>query len=244
MNLTFNSFKTLAQNTSLPDHERIGFPAIYRAGYEDIILEDIETKVPALGMRDKTIVDIGCGCGLLTQKMLSLCHDRNHTVVLIDSEEVLSALPDGSNIKKVPGRFPKNSSMLQDYIGIADGVIIYSVLQHVILEDSVFSFIDHACQFLVTGGCLLLGDIPNITKARRYFTTEEGIAKHRENHNDHTSLPFISAHGTLETGKFDDSIILGILGRYRAAGYESHLLPQPSSLPLSNRREDITIVKR
>ena len=32
--------------------------------------------------------------------------------------------------------------------------------------------------------------------------------------------------------------------RYRAAGYETYLLPQNKNLPMANRREDIIIERR
>jgi len=48
---------------------------------------------------------------------------------------------------------------------------------------------------------------------------------------------------SVETGKIDDSVLIGIILRARAAGYDAYLLPQPSDLPMANRREDILIKK-
>ena len=45
-------------------------------------------------------------------------------------------------------------------------------------------------------------------------------------------------------GKIDDGVLFSILHRYRNSGFETYLLPQGEGLPLSNRREDILIVRR
>jgi hypothetical protein len=47
----------------------------------------------------------------------------------------------------------------------------------------------------------------------------------------------------LRPGTFDDGVLLGLLLRYRQAGFESYLVPQGRSLPMQNRREDLLIVR-
>jgi hypothetical protein len=46
-----------------------------------------------------------------------------------------------------------------------------------------------------------------------------------------------------EPGKLDDAVVLGIVARCRAAGFDAYLMPQPPVLPMANRREDILIVR-
>ena len=41
----------------------------------------------------------------------------------------------------------------------------------------------------------------------------------------------------------DDSIVFSIVQRARLAGFDAYVLPQSPSLPMSNRREDIFIVR-
>jgi hypothetical protein len=48
---------------------------------------------------------------------------------------------------------------------------------------------------------------------------------------------------SVEVGKIDDSVLLGLILRARGAGYEGYLVPQPDNLPMANRREDILIRK-
>jgi hypothetical protein len=45
----------------------------------------------------------------------------------------------------------------------------------------------------------------------------------------------------IERGKIDDSVILGLLARTRAQGFDAYLLPQPPDLRFANRREDVLI---
>jgi hypothetical protein len=47
----------------------------------------------------------------------------------------------------------------------------------------------------------------------------------------------------LRPGSFDDGVLMGLMLRYRQAGFESYLLPQGRSLPMQNRREDLLIVR-
>ena len=44
-----------------------------------------------------------------------------------------------------------------------------------------------------------------------------------------------------EPGKIDDGVVLGILARCRAAGFDAYVLPQPPELPMANRREDVLV---
>ena len=47
----------------------------------------------------------------------------------------------------------------------------------------------------------------------------------------------------LRPGTFDDGVLMGLMHRYRQAGFEAYLLPQGRSLPMQNRREDLLIVR-
>ena len=84
-------------------------------------------------------------------------------------------------------------------------------------------------------------DIPNISKRNRFFSSESGVKFHQQ-FTQTNSQPEIELF-QLEFDKIDDGIVIGILQRYRGFGFESYLLPQGSGLPLSNRREDILIIR-
>ena len=90
--LKFDDFKKMAKNPKLSGAEKIGFPDSYRKGKSKLILEDICTKLLLTKTKNKIIVDIGCGCDELTFELIDICKKNNHTIVLIDSEEMLKQL--------------------------------------------------------------------------------------------------------------------------------------------------------
>ena len=61
-NLAFEDFKKLAQDETLTKYERIGFPDSYRSGIEEVIFQDILTKLPLLNELKMNVLDIGPGC--------------------------------------------------------------------------------------------------------------------------------------------------------------------------------------
>jgi hypothetical protein len=112
---------------------------------------------------------------------------------------------------------------------------------------AVEKFIDAAIALLKPGGALLLGDLPNEDNTKRFRVSEAGKEFETEwrarmkKEESATGDPFgiFSDADTLRT--FDDAKILHLLARYRAAGLNAHVLPQPSNLPFGHTREDILI---
>jgi 2-polyprenyl-3-methyl-5-hydroxy-6-metoxy-1,4-benzoquinol methylase len=241
LSLSFEDFKAMAKNESLSLSEKIGFPEAYRDGLESIILEDISNKIKSLNKYQKNILDIGSGCSELTTELIRKAKENNHKLILCDSQEMLDLITDEECVNKISGKFPYTQNIFSHLTNSLDGIIVYSVLQHIILEDSIFNFIDSSLELLKPGGEMLIGDIPNISKRERFFRSETGI-KYHQNFTKSNSLPEDTS-GTLKKNKIDDSIIFSILQRYRNSNYETYLLSQDSRLPMSNRREDILIVK-
>jgi len=239
--LSFEEFQKMAKDESLSLSEKIGVPNSYRDQTESFILDDIASKVKSLNETGKTILDIGSGCSLLTQLLIEKIKHKNNELVLCDSEEMLSLVPNDSSITKISGKFPYNLEKFNKWKEKFDGIIVYSVIAHVILEDSIFNFIDSSLELLKSGGELLIGDLPNISKRERFFRSERGIKCHQE-YTKSNSMPELHS-GTLQKNKIDDSIIFAILQRYRNFGYETYLLAQDSRLTMSSRRDDILIVK-
>jgi SAM-dependent methyltransferase len=239
--LTFEDFRRLANDSDLSSYEKIGFPDEYRAKHEKYIYADIINKLKEFWGKNKTILDIGCGCSDLPFMLIEKCEKQNNDLILVDSEEMLAHLPDKPFMKKIACRFPDCAELLDDYKDSVDIIITYSVMQHVILESNPFNFIDRALDLLKTGGKMLLGDIPNISKRKRFFSSRNGIECHRKfTGTDETPrVDFMK----IEHERIDDAIIFAILQRYRNSGYETYLLPQGRNLPMANRREDILIVK-
>ena len=240
--LTFDDFKSRARNDSLSPYEKIGFPNSYREGKEEFIFQDIIAKVPNLSKHAQRVLEIGPGCSGPAFMMIEWCRQRGHQLVLVDSDEMLEQLPDEPFIEKVAAKYPDEAdALLEKQGGRLDAIISYSVLHYIFAETNLFGFFDTSLSLLAHGGQMLIGDIPNVSKRRRFFSSPEGVAFHQE---------FTGSKGTpdirfnqIEAGKIDDSVLLSLLLRARHAGFDAYLLPQPPELPMANRREDILITK-
>jgi hypothetical protein len=237
--LTFESFRDLARDTSLSDHERIGFPDAYREGAEESIFADICAKLPALSEPGGVVLDIGPGSAGLPRMLRALCQERGHRLVFVDSAEMLEHHPDSPGLCKVAARFPECADLLEELQGKVDAIIVYSVLQYALTDVSPFDFVDAALELLAPGGRLLLGDLPNASMRKRFLASDAGAAHHRR-YTGSDEVPKVSFN-RLERGHLDDALALGLLARARAAGFHAWIVPQPAELPMANRREDILI---
>ena len=236
--LRYDDFKTLATEEGLSLHERVGAPDSYYEGRQDAILADIRAKLSNLETPGRQVVDIGCGCGALVFELISLCGAMGHRQVLVDSDEVLARLPDEAYVRKVGGQFPQESApLLADLSGRVDVVIAYSVFHYVVLDTNPFDFLDKALNLLAPGGQLLLGDIPNQSMRRRFFSSDAGRAFHKSFTGTDTDPEVV--FNTLELEKIDDSVLIGLMMRARAAGFDAYVVPQRPDLPYANRREDL-----
>lgn len=159
---------------------------------------------------------------------------------MMDSKEMLDNLPDGDYIK-VPAKFPECQDFIEAHKNSFDVIVIYSVLHHVFFHQNVFSFLDNAVYLLKNQGELLLGDIPNISKKKRFLSSKYG-AEFYKKWNQTNEDPVVEWQ-SLEKLQIDDSFIINILMRYRNMGCETYLLPQAENLPMCYTREDILIKK-
>ncbi len=239
---SYEKFRRLAAEPALSPNERVGFFDHLREGRDVGILADILAKVPPLRQLGAKVADIGCGSSALVQRLIEHCGEQEQTLLLVDSPEMLAHLPDSDHVHKLPGCFPAESRELLDgWAGQLDTVIAYSVLQVVFTEANPFTFVDRALTLLAPGGHLLIGDLPNVSKQRRFFSSEAGRRFHREA-NDTDEDPVVE-HLRLAHDSFDDSTLLGLLGRCREAGFDAYILPQTPGLPMANRREDLLVVR-
>lgn len=240
-NLAFEDFKRLAKDGSLSKYERIGFPDSYRNGKEEFIFQDILVKLSALNEMNKTILDIGPGCSDLPEMLINLCRKNQHSLTLIDSVEMLAHLPDDVNIKKVAALYPNCPEVISDLRGKVDAILCYSVLQYIFVDAAFFRFLDTSLSLLAPGGKFLIGDIPNISKRKRFFASEMGIRFHQEfmKTKDMPSVAF----NEIEHDQIDDVVVFSLIQRARVQGFDAYVLPQSSNLPMANRREDILIVR-
>lgn len=236
--LRYADFKVLAQETDLSKHERIGFPDAYREGQEGAILSDLRRKVTNLDGQGCVVVDLGCGCGALAECLIEFCRSRQHRLIMVDSDEVLALLPEAPHVVRVPGRFPQETAeALAGLSRAADVVLAYSVLHYVVIDANPFDFVDRALELLAPQGQLLVGDIPNLSMRRRFFSSDAGKAYHRAFTGTDTD-PDV-AYNTLVPMMIDDSMVLALLSRARSEGHDAYVLPQHPDLTMANRREDL-----
>jgi hypothetical protein len=241
LGIGFEDFRRFALDSTLSDYEKIGFPDSYRRGFESLILADLRAKLPQLDQTGQQILDIGPGCSELPRLLIEKCRDNGHSLHLVDSAEMLGLLPDEPFIDKVAARFPDCPAAIAAWTGRLDAVICYSVLHYLISEVAFFRCFDICLSLLAPGGHLLFGDIPNISKRKRFFASETGVRFHQEFMQ--TTDPPQVEFNRIEFDQLDDAILVALLLRARSQGFDAYLLPQHSALPMANRREDLLIVR-
>jgi len=237
----FEDFRRLAQDQSLSKYERIGFPDHYRAGYEAAIFADLRTKLTNLDKSGQTVLDIGPGCSDLPIMLIDHCRGHQHRLHLMDSAEMLAHLPDDASVSKHPALFPNCPDFVAGHQGTVDAILCYSVLHYALIDVAFFRFLDVSLSLLAPRGQFLIGDIPNISKRKRFFASETGIRFHQEfmQTADQPEVRF----NQIEHDQIDDAVVMALLQRARAQGFDAYVLPQNPALPMANRREDILIAR-
>lgn len=239
-NLSYSTFKMMAKDHNLTKNEKIGFPKIYRDNLDEVIFNDMLKKIPNLNKANQTILDIGCGCGTLIDLLLKHCNKMQSTIHLNDSKEMLSLLPDGSDIIKWNGKFQDNSLMHNTLHHKLDVIICYSVFQYIINDISTKKFINLLKPLLKPGGQVIIGDIPNFSSKLRFLNTKEGKEYYK---NVNPSILKNNYKFSKNEKKIDDRLIIKFLSLSKDISFNAWLMPQVPQLPLSNRRDDIIIEK-
>jgi SAM-dependent methyltransferase len=237
--LDYEGFRGLAKDGNLSCYEKIGFPDSYRAGFEQNIFEDIVSKLTLLKETSQSVLDIGPGCSELPNLLIGLCNKNKHKLVFCDSQEMLNLHPDLPLLNKVPGMFPKTLPEVQKVEKQFDVILCYSVFHYIFVDTNVWDFLDACLILLKPGGQLLIGDIPNVSKRKRFFASENGKRYHKEFMN--TSENPIVEYNKIENKKMDDAVIISLILRAQAAGYNAYLMKQNPALPMATRRDDILI---
>lgn len=239
--LKYGDFQKMATDPSLSLNEKIGFPDHYREGFEHAIHNDILAKLPSLKKQKTRVLDIGPGCAILPRLMIEHCEKNEQNLFFVDSAEMLDHISDKSFLIKVNGSYPDCRDQLISLGGNFDAIICYSVLHYIFVEATFWRFLDVSLELLAPGGQMLIGDIPNISKRKRFFSSSEGKIFHKNFMN--TDEDPIVKFCEIENDKIDDAVIIGLIMRARAQGCDAYWLPQSEDLPMYNRREDILIIK-
>ena len=239
--LLFNDFIRMAQDDSLSIHEKVGFPDSYRKGKENIIFQDILSKIGSIDkLKNGTAMEIGPGCSNITRMLHDLCIQQQCKLLWVDNQPMLDLLPDVKGItEKHAGYYPNINSLSEKYQGKIDFILCYSVLQCVFEEGNIWSFIDESLSLLAEGGVFLIGDLPNVSMRKRFFSSQAGILFHQQ-FTETNTIPE-AVFNKIEKNKVDDAVVFAILQRARAQGFDAYVMPQSPDLPFANRREDILI---
>lgn len=238
----YEKFKELARNSSLSSYEKIGFPDSYRKGYEEKILHDIQAKCPVL-MKNKNIkvLNIGPGCSDLQKMISDFCEIQGNMQILADCPEMLALIEDRPNEIKIPGLFPNTYDIIKTKVEKVDVIICYSVFHYIFVDSNVWHFLDCVMDLLRDGGECILGDIPNIDKRKRFFSSNNGILFHQN--FMHTKEKPDVKFNCIEKGVIDEALLFAVIQKCHMSGYDAYIVPQSSDLPFSNRRDDIIIKK-
>ena len=239
--LGFDDFRALASDASLNKYEKIGALESLRRDQEEGIFADILSRLPVLSERGRRVLDIGPGCSDLPRLLMERCAAMGNHLALVDSAEMLALLPDAAGVEKVSARFPDCTEFCAANAGSFDAVLVYSVFQYVFMEANAWKFVDRAMALLAPGGRLLLGDIPNVSKRKRFLASEAGTRFHRT-YMGTEDAPVVEFN-RMEPDAIDDAVVMGILLRARAQGFDAYVLPQAPTLPMANRREDVLICR-
>ena len=237
--LRFDDFRRMANDESLSANEKIGFPDSYRKGKAGVIFHNILGNLPLLMDRERVVLEVGPGCGELPRLMIDLCAERDHKLLLVDSEEMLGLLPERDFVRKFAACYPQCEALFSSYLSKVDVLLSYSVAHTVFIEGNIWDFLDRSLELLAEGGQMLIGDVPNSSKRRRFLSSANGVKFHQRFMGTRT-LPEVHFN-QVERHEIDDSVILGLISRARNQGFDAYLLPQSPGLPFENRREDILI---
>lgn len=238
--ISYENYKKRAGNKGLNDTEiagRYGFQVIE----ERRTIRDIINKLDI--QATDNLLDIGCGPGNLLIPLSffvsEACGIDNDAAI----ERLLHKSENLKNIRGIAGNFLD--------IDIADTqryskILIYDVIQYLSSHEDVEIFLSKALSLLKQDGKMLIGDIPNTDKKRRYENSPEGRLqidawkkKIAESNEPQLDLPVDP-----DLVKTNDNLYISILAIARKKGFESYLLPQPDGLAFNKTRDDILIISK
>ena len=187
------------------------------------------------------MLEIGCGPGNLLIPLAA----RVAQAEGIDHPDVIARARERCRDERIrfhAGFFPEVRVE-----GRFDRVLIYGVIH--ILPDwpTLQRFLDVAAQLVAPGGRLLIGDIPNADRKRRFLDSDAGRRFDAEWKRSMAAVnteapdPFAAFAGAPAVHTLDDQSVLELLERFRAQGFRAQVLSQRPELPFGHTREDILL---
>lgn len=211
-------------------------------GTEKFIFNDIKKKLAV--KKNISLLDIGCGCGLLSNFLIKFYLKNRLSIYLCDISEVILNLKKKfkKNINFIPSEFLKYNFKNNKF----DRILIYSVIHY---SNNPKNFLKKAFDLLNNKGIILVGDIPNIDKKYRFLRSEFG-RKFSEKHNyNNTNLEKLTKNyksflrNTKQNLLLNDKFIKWVKLFFKEKGGKVLIRKQPVKLPYSYTRVDILIKK-
>jgi 2-polyprenyl-3-methyl-5-hydroxy-6-metoxy-1,4-benzoquinol methylase len=236
--ISFENYGQLARE--LTDPTRLAGRYSIQAEAEKRILPDVIQKLQ-IASADR-LLEIGCGAG----NLLIPLSDLVTRAAGIDHPDCLAKLHEraaGRAIELLPGNFLELS-----FAGVFDKVLCYSVLHCLADRGEVLRFLDRALALLAPGGRALLGDIPNLSRKKRFLASRSGQEFQKDWEQAMKAagetMPRVELAADSSLVQFDDELVLAMVARCRKQGLDAYVLPQPSDLPFGNTREDILAIRK
>ena len=234
--ISFENFGARAR-ADLSYSEKAGRHGFQQAA-EARMADDVAAKM-RLGP-DDTLLEIGCGTGNLLLPIAS----RVARATGIDHPDCIASLrsrPGAERLELLEGNF-LDLSIGRRY----SRVLVYSVIHYLGSLDEAKAFLSRAAGMLAPGGLLMVGDIPNEDRRRRFLDTPEGkrVAEEHARLRAQSGAP--SPAGLAPDPhlvRLDDAAVAALCRHLEAEGLVPRVVPQPPDLPFGHTREDLLAEK-
>ena len=231
------AYEKLAKNKKKLPTQKAGRYKKHK-GLENRIFEDIRRKLDL--KKNDDLLDIGCGCGPLTDLVINYCQKKNIHITLCDIPPIINFLKkkyvNKKNISFISKEF-QSAKILKNF----KKILCYSVIQCV---DKPNLFTKKIISLLSQDGKILIGDIPNINQKFRFLQSSFGkkyeSMNNPKNKNDFKSFSEFKKE-TKQNTKINDDYIMNVLKYCRKKNKSSKIIKQKKILPFSFTREDILI---
>ena len=235
---SFENYSKLARQHDTGNTEVAGRYR-FQASAERRIINDVIGKLAINS--DDSLLEIGCGPGNI---LLPLSYQVARAAG-IDNEAALGRLAARCGRSMHIATYPGDFLSMELPEPLFSKVLIYSVLQYVDSLASAIRFLRRALSLLCPGGRLMLGDLPNHDKKRRFTESQSGMLASQEWSALVSDAGLHPLSGLPQDNRVlvvDDDLLLSLLKCGRTDGYESYLLPQPTDLPFGHTRDDLIFV--
>jgi len=215
---------------------RGGRPKEHKNSEKKIFL-DIKNKLDL--KRNDNLIDIGCGAGPVCDYIVKYAKENKINLTLNDIPEVIDFLKKrykkNNKIRYISGEFQKKKIKNK-----FNKVLCYSVIQ---CTNNPKAFFDRILNITCDQSLILIGDIPNTSKKKRFLLSKFG----RKFEEKRIRKKIVNLSAYLKKNKqntfINDELIKNFLIKSKKKGFNFFILKQNKNLPFSYTREDILIEK-